>query len=182
MELIGFDYPHKLLKSMHEYYSQHQLEGIPPILHTINFLNHLNQEKERFGLKLAVASGARKVEIIHNLRTLQIANYFDVVLSGFDDLAEYKDSEGTNKPKPYVYLKAANMLGFKPQQCIAIEDSSSGISAAVTAGCITVAVPNDFTKQQDLSHAHFKIESFDGLDFIEFLKQIKQSAKPFQGC
>lgn len=90
-------------------------------------------------------------------------------------MAEYKDPEGTNKPKPYVYLKAAKMLGIEPRQCIAIEDSRSGISAAVAAGCITVAVPNDFTKRQDLSHAHFKIESFAGLNFNGFLQQIKQS-------
>ena len=64
MDLIGFDCSDKLLKELRTYYYQCQVDGIPPIKHTVEFLLHLNQEKEKFGLKLAVASGSRKEEII----------------------------------------------------------------------------------------------------------------------
>lgn len=113
-----------------------------------------------------------------NLRNLEIEKYFDLVLSGHDDLDEYKhkDPEGVNKPKPYIYLHAAKLLGVKPYECVVIEDSQSGVVAAENAGCIAVAVPNSFTKNQDLSHAHLKIESFANIsvsDFFHMVQKIK---------
>lgn len=38
------------------------------------------------------------------------------------------------KPAPDVYLKAAYVMGFPPQQCLVIEDSVTGVTAARTAG------------------------------------------------
>jgi HAD superfamily hydrolase (TIGR01509 family) len=46
------------------------------------------------------------------------------------------------KPDPEPYLLAATRLGVPPQQCLAIEDSPSGIASAEAAGCLVVAVPN----------------------------------------
>lgn len=174
---IGLNCSEKLLQDMRKYFGACQKEGIMPISATLQFLTQLIQKRSSHQLKLALASGARKQEIVHNLTNLKVENSFDIVLSGVDDLAEYQDAEGTNKPKPYIYLKAAKMLGFEPHQCLAIEDSRPGVSAAVSAGCITIAVPNDFTKSQDLSHAHCKIDSFDALDFDEFIKGISYFSK-----
>jgi HAD superfamily hydrolase (TIGR01509 family) len=41
------------------------------------------------------------------------------------------------KPKPDVYLRAMAQLGISPQTCFAIEDSVTGVSAAVGAGITT---------------------------------------------
>jgi beta-phosphoglucomutase-like phosphatase (HAD superfamily) len=38
------------------------------------------------------------------------------------------------KPAPDVYLKAAQTLGFAPEQCLVIEDSVTGVTAAKAAG------------------------------------------------
>lgn len=162
--LLGFDRSEIIFKTKNEYYID-KLDTIEPIDSTVTFLKQLIHDKERKGLKLAVASAAPKHEIIQNLQKLHVANNLDAVVSGVDDLTEYSDSEGTNKPKPYIYLKTARLLGLQPNQCMAIEDSRSGISAAVSAGCFAIAVPNEFTKHQDLSHAHLKIESLDSLHF-----------------
>jgi beta-phosphoglucomutase-like phosphatase (HAD superfamily) len=98
--------------------------------------------------------------------------HFDLILSGHDDLKDYFDSEGTNKPKPYIYLHTAKLLGIAPSQCVVIEDSSSGVSAAVDAGCFTIAIPNAFTKQQDLSRVHLRIQSLDKMDIENFLQMV----------
>ena len=139
---------------------------------SVEFAIQLFQQKEKRGLKLAVASGAKKEEIIHHLRSLNIEHYFDIILSGRDDLSEYQDPEGTNKPKPYVYLKAAKLLGVPPHECIAIEDSKTGVSSAVGAGCITIAVPNQYTRGHDLSHAHIIMDSFAGLSVDDFFNKV----------
>lgn len=176
IDMIGFDCSKELSKDKEEYFGKLQLTGIPPISSTVEFLHLLAKEKNKYGIKLAVASGARKKEILHHLKNLEIESYFDVVLSGYDDLAEYEDSEGTNKPKPYIYLKTAKMLGFSPVQCVAIEDSHPGVSSAVSAGCITIAIPNHYTQNHDLSHASLKIDSFANLSINDFFDKIANSA------
>jgi HAD superfamily hydrolase (TIGR01509 family) len=46
------------------------------------------------------------------------------------------------KPAPDVYLAAARELGVAAADCVAVEDSTNGIKAAVAAGMRTIAVPN----------------------------------------
>jgi len=43
-----------------------------------------------------------------------------------------------HKPDPAPYLLAARRLGVPPQRCLAVEDSVSGVTAAVGAGCLAV--------------------------------------------
>ncbi len=59
---------------------------------------------------------------------------FDVVVAG-DDVAR-------GKPDPEPYLKAAELLGVDPMQCIAFEDSRTGLASAEAAGCVAVGIPN----------------------------------------
>jgi HAD superfamily hydrolase (TIGR01509 family) len=59
---------------------------------------------------------------------------FQVVVTG-DEVAH-------GKPHPQPYLRAAELLGVDPRQCVAIEDSPTGIRSAMAAGCVTVGVPH----------------------------------------
>jgi len=59
---------------------------------------------------------------------------FQVVITG--------DQVTNGKPHPEPYLAAAKALGVKAKDCIAIEDSPTGVASAVAAGCRTFAVPN----------------------------------------
>ena len=52
------------------------------------------------------------------------------------------DAVGHGKPHPEPYLRAAAELGVDPTACVAIEDSPTGITAAASAGCVVLAVPN----------------------------------------
>ena len=47
----------------------------------------------------------------------------------------------TTKPAPEPYLLAAKLLDADPEQCVALEDSPSGVASATGAGCLVVAVP-----------------------------------------
>ncbi|MFI6504534.1 HAD family hydrolase [Nonomuraea typhae] len=51
-------------------------------------------------------------------------------------------AEDTRRGKPYPdpYLKAARLLGVRAEECVAIEDSPTGIAAATAAGCRVVVV------------------------------------------
>jgi beta-phosphoglucomutase-like phosphatase (HAD superfamily) len=59
---------------------------------------------------------------------------FDVIVAG-DDVVH-------GKPHPEPYLKAAALLGVKPEECVAFEDSISGILSAEAAGTKAVGIPN----------------------------------------
>jgi beta-phosphoglucomutase-like phosphatase (HAD superfamily) len=52
------------------------------------------------------------------------------------------DEVANGKPAPDPYLAAAALLGVDPADCIAIEDSPTGVASAMAAGCRTTAVPH----------------------------------------
>jgi HAD superfamily hydrolase (TIGR01509 family) len=64
------------------------------------------------------------------------------------------DSVPLGKPAPDVYLKAAELLGVEPTDCLALEDSPNGARAAVAAGMLCYAVPDA---------AHTRPSAFDGI-------------------
>jgi HAD superfamily hydrolase (TIGR01509 family) len=47
------------------------------------------------------------------------------------------------KPAPDSYLRAAELLHVRPGDCVAIEDSPTGIASAEAAGCVVIAVPSE---------------------------------------
>ncbi|HEU4841891.1 MAG TPA: HAD-IA family hydrolase [Ilumatobacteraceae bacterium] len=52
------------------------------------------------------------------------------------------DNVRHGKPHPEPYLLAARRLGVEATECVAIEDSPTGVASAGAAGCVVVAVPN----------------------------------------
>lgn len=172
-KLLGRDAAREIMEDKNAFSKQlHENNEFPPIQATIDFLRRLVREKEHLGIKIGLSSGNTKQQILKTLKKFGIDYCFDAIVSGCEDLAEYSDPDGTNKPKPYVYLETARLLGVLPDECIAIEDSFTGISSAVSAGCIAVAIPNSYTLAHDFSHAHLRIDSFDGLDPSDFLMTI----------
>ena len=152
--------------------------GFPPIDATVAFVKKLSEQKTLHHCKLAVASASGKERILSNLRRFGIEECFDLVVSGQDDLKHVSDPEGVNKPKPYIYEYAAMRLSAKPSECVVIEDSKTGVRAAVSAGCFTIAIPTEATCKQDLSLAQVQMESLaelDPRDFFIFLEE-KRSA------
>ncbi len=71
------------------------------------------------------------------------------------------DDVHRGKPDPEPFLLGARLLGVAPSECLAVEDSANGVTAAVAAGCHTVAIDRD--GRHDLSHAH---QVFDTLDRV----------------
>lgn len=52
------------------------------------------------------------------------------------------DEVSNGKPDPEPYLAAVAALGVDPAACVAIEDSPTGVAAALAAGCATLGVPH----------------------------------------
>jgi len=116
-------------------------KGIKGFPNTIKFLKGIDKKKYRIGL----ASSSTKEDINRVLNVLGILHYFDVVMSC--------DDVDASKPDPAIYLKTAEKLGVKPAECLVIEDTHAGVVAGAEAGMKVIAVPNEWTKEQDLSRA-----------------------------
>ncbi len=83
---------------------------------------------------LALASSANRPVIDKVLDLSGLRHMFQTTVSS-EEVAH-------GKPEPDVYLEAAHRLHRPPRSCVAVEDSTNGIRAAVAAGLRTVAIPN----------------------------------------
>jgi HAD superfamily hydrolase (TIGR01509 family) len=64
------------------------------------------------------------------------------------------DEVPNGKPAPDPYLRAAELLGLEPADCLAVEDSVTGTAAAEKAGCAVLVVPNDVPVPGGLRRRH----------------------------
>ena len=86
------------------------------------------------GLKLAVATSARREPAERNLRRSALLDHVPVLVT--------RDDVARGKPYPDVFLRAAELLGVAPASCLAVEDLFNGVRAAHAAGMMTVMVPD----------------------------------------
>lgn len=100
-------------------------------------------------------SNSIKKTIYTILCKLDILKYFDLILSNEDV---------TNpKPHPEIYWKAASQLSADPSECLIIEDSPKGLTAAQKSGFDVLRVKNrnDLTLNKIMEFAHKNIKTFN---------------------
>jgi HAD superfamily hydrolase (TIGR01509 family) len=74
------------------------------------------------------------------------------------------------KPHPEPYLTTARKLEIDPKYCVVIEDTALGVEAAKKAGMMCIAIPNEFTKDQDFSLANVVLTSAKEIeDYLMFI-------------
>jgi len=168
-EQKGVDIPLEIIEVKNTKYHALQKQGVSPIKEMVAFAKQLAQDKQQLGIKLGLASSASTKEILENLTQIGLENAFDLVISGSNDLEDYIDHEGKNKPKPYIYMEAAKRLNLSSSNCLVLEDTAAGIEAATGAGMTVIAVPNQYTLKQDFSKASAIIHSVNELArFLNF--------------
>lgn len=99
-------------------------------------LQYLRQQ----GITAAIATASDLVRTEKYLAKVELRPYFDKLISA-TQVAE-------GKPSPDIYLYACKELGFKPEECVAVEDSPNGVLSAYRAGLKVIMVP-DQTKPDD---------------------------------
>ena len=115
------------------------------------------------GFKLGIASSGRGKLVSYFLKKLNIEHLFDTVVCAED--ITY------SKPHPEIFLKAAERLREKPENCIVIDDSKLGVEAAKRAGMKCIGFRNPKSGNQDLSKADFITDDFTKLE-IQRLKSL----------
>ncbi len=92
-------------------------------------MENLNELKEN-GILVAVGSSSKNTPLI--LRRIGLDAFFDAVSDG--------NNISHSKPDPEVFLKAAEMLGTDPADCLVVEDADAGIEAGRRGGMKTLSV------------------------------------------
>lgn len=103
-----------------------------PHLKLINGLDKLLTEAKENNIKMAIGSAAIRFNIDFVLDGLDIASYFDAIVSA--------DDVSTSKPDPETFIKCAQKMGVNPADCIVFEDSPKGVEAAQRAGMKAVVI------------------------------------------
>jgi HAD superfamily hydrolase (TIGR01509 family) len=116
------------------------------------------------GFALAIASAAQEKDIKIVLNKLNILQFFKTIVGS--DLIK------NMKPHPETYLRCMKELQLSKDECIAIEDSPTGIGSAKNAGAVCVAVTYTHT-EDELSEADRIITSLSQLT-LEFINGIKK--------
>jgi len=83
---------------------------------------------------VAIASSSPPVLINAFLAATDLSRLVPVAVSS--------EQVPAGKPAPDVYLAAARQLGVPAESCVAVEDSTNGLRAALAAGMTVFAVPN----------------------------------------
>ncbi|KAK6607237.1 haloacid dehalogenase-like hydrolase [Botrytis cinerea] len=132
-------------------------------------------EKEG-GYLMAVVSSSALRRLKASVEKTDQAKYFgDRIYSAATSL-----EKPTSKPDPAVYLHAMQKLGVEPQECVAIEDSKSGATAAVRAGILTVGYVGSYEvgeqkeMEEVLRKAGCKVLMREWKEFKGILEKIQQ--------
>lgn len=88
------------------------------------------------GGKTAIASTARKENMMNVLEHFQLGGFFDLIYSAND--------VRRGKPDPEIYLKTMQQLCVTPEETLIYEDSEVGVQAAVASGARYVRVNKEW--------------------------------------
>ncbi|EUJ33699.1 beta-phosphoglucomutase [Listeria floridensis FSL S10-1187] len=90
------------------------------------------------GKKIALGSASKNAVMI--LEGLGIIDLFDAIIDG--------NKVSKAKPDPEVFLKAADELGLKPEDCVVFEDAEAGVEAGRAGGMYVIGIGNPLILQE----------------------------------
>lgn len=115
----------------------------------IDFLDQLRSED----FLMAIVSGSYRQSVEWIIKELQIAKYFDTVITG-DDVVK-------KKPDPECYMIALEKLKLQNVNAIVFEDSEAGIIACKNVGIRAFGIRHEFNQSHDFSYAMKEYTSFE---------------------
>lgn len=114
----------------HEYFDEVTKDSVPYKEGLMELLEYLKEHH----IPAAVATSTEKKRAS---RLLHVSGVEDMITACiFGDMVE------KGKPEPDIFLKAAELIGQKPEECLVLEDSAPGLLAGKAAGGHTIYVPD----------------------------------------
>lgn len=152
----------RLVTVSRELLREHDLGFIPGVA-------DLLEEVASAGIPAAIVTNAT-TEMAEHTAAKGPQSMFDVII-GDRELADGIAA----KPSPEGYLEAARRLRVDPAQCVAIEDSPSGVEAAQAAGMTVVVVPGTVPVAPEQGTVHLDDHRQLSLALLEWLDPQQRS-------
>lgn len=116
----------KKVAELEEAYKEFKKQNIIPYETLLNpDVKEVVKKLKAAHVKVAIASSSTKIAIDKMVAQCDLEDDFDLLVSGQD----FRET----KPNPEIYTYTVQALGVMPENCLVIEDSEAGISAAVNA-------------------------------------------------
>ena len=126
-----------------------------PNLHLVAGVEEIIKYFYNKGIILILASSSAMINIDRVFNRFNLNTYFAAKISG----ADLKES----KPNPEIFNKAAILENISKENCVVIEDSDNGITAANDANIFVFGYANKLSEGQTLENADFVINHFSEL-------------------
>ncbi|CAI37117.1 phosphoribosyl-ATP diphosphatase [Corynebacterium jeikeium] len=97
-------------------------------------IREILSEAKAAGFPMALVTNTNRALTEVSLNSIG-REFFDFTLCG--------DEVPNGKPAPDIYATAAERFGFAPDECLVVEDSTTGMTAARDAGCRVLGAPTD---------------------------------------
>jgi len=111
------------------------------------------------GIKISLGSASKNAEMI--LKKLQLMPLFDAIVDG--------RHISKAKPDPEVFLRGAQALDERPENCVVFEDAQAGVQAAKNAAMACVGIGDESTLRQ----ADFVIPGFENFTYALLNQHLK---------
>jgi HAD superfamily hydrolase (TIGR01509 family) len=133
-------------KAIYENLIKENLEIRPGV---VRFLSDIKSA----GLKLAVVSSAYTEVVNWIIKTANLSQYMDAVITGNDVI--------NKKPAPDCFLITLETLMLPKEHVVVFEDTESGLKAAQNAGIRSFGIRHSYNQSHDFSYAYNVYSSFD---------------------
>lgn len=121
-------------------------------------------EDNRFGQ--CIATGGSKEETKNKLKYLNLEKFFDENNVFTAEMVRY------GKPEPDLFLLAQEIMGWKKEECVIIEDSMAGVVAGTKAGIKTIAFGgNVFTNKEKYALEALGLGAYKVIDNMKDVKK-----------
>lgn len=154
LDFIELHKPSQTLEELSEWKQRKFLEMIrreEPVFENLPEL--VDRLSQKYILGLASGSYHPVIDVILSMKNLR--QYFAAIVSAQD--------VPKGKPAPDIFLRTADLLKVRPEECCVIEDSAAGVEAGRAAGMTVVAITNSLPKEK-LAHASLVVETYYEID------------------
>ncbi len=154
---INYDVVHELrVDLMEAYINENGVDLKPGVVELLDYLNSNN-------IPCAITTSSPLPRVKKYLALHNIENRFNYLCSAHD--------VKHGKPAPDIYLYGAECLGLDPKDCIAVEDSKTGMEAAFRAGTMSIIVP-DLDEPDSETLGFTFARAFGLIDIIALIEEL----------
>lgn len=128
----------------------------------IEGIKELLSELKNHAIAIGIASSSPRIFIEEVLKKFDLEDYFACIVSG--------EEVPRGKPAPDVYIEAAKQLRVDAKNCVVIEDSRNGVTAAKNAKMKCIGYKNINSGDQNLSRADMIVDSIKEINIRMILQ------------